>query len=519
MCSGQLGICQSLLDLRLAAISLAHYGAVAIHRRLPQQAKFRPPCFTMKLLLPFILSILPGTASETPSWEELDARPLPEWYDESKFGIFVHWGLFSVPSFGSEWFWSYWKSFKFDSHTDYINSSERPGFDYTEYATRFRAEFYNASYWTGVFAASGAQYVVLTSKHHEGFCMWNSTSIATTWNWNAVDVGPKRDLLGELAQAVKRTTSPHTNRRLKFGVYHSLYEWFNPLYVQDKANNYATQHFVNLKTGKELYDLVEKYAPELIWSDGEWDTYSDYWKAREFLHWYSTNSSVATTAVWNDRWGNDTLCKHGGFMTCTDRFQPDGYKAQKWEDALTVDTTSWGYNRVAQYSDYMTVKQLIDNLIMTVAKNGNMLLNVGPASDGTIHPIFVDRLLGIGEWLKVNGEGIYGTKPWDVCQNETASSVYYTRKRDRLYAHVTKWPEGNLLRLNCPIATTETHITMLGYTGSPLSLTGTWTPAAGIQVVMPALTPDTIPCQHAWVLVLTGLDNVEGSNNGAGATQ
>jgi len=193
-----------------------------------------------------------------------------------------------------------------------------------------------------------------------------------------MDIGPKRDILGDLAIEVKKRVSPHTGNRLKFGVYHSLYEWFSPMYQADKTTNFSTQHFVNTKTVAELYDLVEKYAPEIIWSDGEWEASSDYWKAREFLHWYSTKSSVSSTGVWNDRWGTDTLCKHGDFLTCTDRFNPGKLQNHKWEDAFTIDKTSWGLNRNASFTDYMTVKELVHTLIGVVAFNGNVLLNIGP---------------------------------------------------------------------------------------------------------------------------------------------
>lgn len=179
------------------------------------------------------LSALPATEATTatseedkkiPSWTELDSRPLPPWYDAAKFGIFIHWGVFSVPSFTSEWFWDYWHdNYNTDgSEARFVARTERPGFRYQEYAPRFTADLYNATEWSEMFAESGAQYVVLTSKHHEGYCMWNSTSIPSTWNWNVMDVGPHRDVLGELAAAVKGTQSPHTSRNLKFGVYHSM---------------------------------------------------------------------------------------------------------------------------------------------------------------------------------------------------------------------------------------------------------------------------------------------------------
>jgi alpha-L-fucosidase len=282
----------------------------------------------------------------------------------------------------------------------------------------------------------------------------------------------------------------------------------------------------------ELYDLVERYRPELVWSDGEWEAPSDYWKSREFLHWYSTQSPVASTAVWNDRWGSDTLCKHGGFLTCTDRYMPGSVVGKKWEDCLTIDKNSWGYNRKSQFADYMTVPELVRNLITAASRNGNMLLNVGPASDGTIHPIFVDRLLGIGEWLKVNGEAIYNTTIWKVCQNETISSVFYTRTRDTLYAHTTEWPTGGILELDCPIGTSSTRARILGLdpSSSPLMVVrktqddgnpraGTAAASSssvaadasfsGLTVQLPSLTPDIIPCQHAWVIALTGIANLQ----------
>jgi alpha-L-fucosidase len=460
------------------------------------------------------------------SWESLDKRPLPGWYDEAKFGIFIHWGVFSVPSYGSEWFWSYWRDCwskeNCKDYQDFVNKTEGPNFDYPEYAHRFKAELYNPEYFADVFSRSGAQYVVLTSKHHEGFCNWDSRSVATTWNWNAMDIGPRRDILGDLALAVKNVSSSQTQNRLKFGVYHSLYEWFNPMYQQDKASNWTKQNFVDMKTMPELYDLVEKYEPEIIWSDGEWEAPSEYWKSTEFLAWYATNSSVAETGVFNDRWGQDTLCKHGGVRTCTDRYQPGAIQNHKWENALTVDSTSWGWNRNATYSDYLSTEYFVHQLIETVAFNGNMLLNVGPGADGTLSPIFVDRLLGIGDWLTVNGEAIYKSRPWDVCQNETQSDVYYTtnKESETLYAHFLKWPSGSLLRLEFPQATSETQVRMLGFGGQEDSIQ--WNVLeeeeeeeegenlqAGFTVQLPALTPATIPCKHAWVLAISNIGNFQ----------
>lgn len=129
-----------------------------------------------------------------PEWESLDNRPLPLWYDQAKIGIFIHWGVYSVPSFGSEWFWINWKTENTTSkYRDFMKERYPPKFTYQDFARDFTAEFFNASQWTEIFQSSGAQYVVLTSKHHEGYTMWPSTY---SYSWNSMDVGPNRDLIG-----------------------------------------------------------------------------------------------------------------------------------------------------------------------------------------------------------------------------------------------------------------------------------------------------------------------------------
>ena len=452
------------------------------------------------LYLFFLLTLQKNLIDSVPTWEELDRIPLPTWYADAKFGIFVHWGVFSVPSFGSEWFQYYWLNEQNPQYEAFINDTERPGFAYTEYATRFHAPLYQPDHWARTFANAGAQYVVVTSKHHDGYCLWDSRSIPTTWQWNVMDVGPRRDVLGELAVAVRHTTSPLTHQRMQFGVYHSLYEWFNPLYLQDKANNFTTSAFVDHKILPELYDLVQKYQPTLLWSDGQWEAHSDYWKAREFLDWYSTQSP--DNNLWNDRWGSDTMCQHGSFLTCSDRYHPDKAMSRKWEKCLSMDTTSWGYSRISNLEAYLTTKELIHELIVTVAQNGNLLLNIGPASDGRLPTIFEDRLRDMGDWLKVNGEAIYGTSTWSTCTNDTTTgSVYYTHKGDTVYAHVTDWPSSQRLVLSCLALHTPRTIHMLGLPNVELDWTMDATKSL-LNVHLPLLTPDKVPCAHAWVLTV-----------------
>uniref|UniRef100_A0A8C1VLW3 Tissue alpha-L-fucosidase n=1 Tax=Cyprinus carpio TaxID=7962 RepID=A0A8C1VLW3_CYPCA len=218
----------------------------------------------------------------TPDWDSLDSRPLPEWYDEVKFGIFVHWGVFSVPAFGSEWFWWYWKIALKPEYILFMVKNYPLGFRYADFAPDFHAQFFDPDEWADIFEASGAKYVVLTSKHHEGFTNWGSP---TSWNWNSVDNGPHRDLVADLGAAIR-------NRSLHYGLYHSLYEWFNPIYLKDKQSGFKTQEFVEKKAMPELYDLVNRYKPDLIWSDGDWEAPDTYWNSTGFLAWLYNDSPV-----------------------------------------------------------------------------------------------------------------------------------------------------------------------------------------------------------------------------------
>ncbi|MCL4155950.1 UNVERIFIED_CONTAM: hypothetical protein GTU68_025428 [Idotea baltica] len=182
-----------------------------------------------------------------PNWKSLDSRPLPKWYDEAKVGIFLHWGVFSVPSFGSEWFWKFWHG-QSPNYVDFMKRSFRPGFTYQDFGSLFTAEFFDPEEWADLFGAAGARYIVLTSKHHEGFTLWPSNH---SWGWNAKDIGPGRDLIGDLAQSLRKR-QPH----IHFGLYHSLFEWFNPLYIGDENNGFTTDDFVRTKTLPELYEIV-----------------------------------------------------------------------------------------------------------------------------------------------------------------------------------------------------------------------------------------------------------------------
>uniref|UniRef100_A0A8C3RMK4 Alpha-L-fucosidase n=1 Tax=Chelydra serpentina TaxID=8475 RepID=A0A8C3RMK4_CHESE len=363
---------------------------------------------TMLLLLLCLLLSPQGCSTRyDPTWESLDSRPLPTWFDEVKFGIFIHWGVFSVPSFGSEWFWWYWQKEKRPSYVEFMETNYPPGFSYEDFGPLFTAEFFDANQWAAILKASGAKYVVLTSKHHEGFTLWGSKY---SWNWNAVNVGPKRDIVAELATSIRNRTDLH------FGLYHSLFEWFNPLFLYDASNVFKTRQFPTAKSLPELYEIVTKYQPEILWSDGNGNAPDTYWNSTGFLAWLYNDSPVRDTVVTNDRWGVGSICKHGGYYTCSDRYNPGHLLPHKWENCMTIDKRSWGYRRNTQLSDYLTIEEL--QLVETVSCGGNLLMNIGPTHDGRIDVIFQERLRQMGVWLSVNGEAIYGTKPWRT-QNDS----------------------------------------------------------------------------------------------------
>ncbi|KAJ8399423.1 hypothetical protein AAFF_G00411350 [Aldrovandia affinis] len=417
-------------------------------------------------LVSVVLAVLFASCSSQyePTWESIDSRPLPVWFDQAKFGIFVHWGVFSVPSYGSEWFWWYWQGQKLKSYIDFMKRNYPPAF-------------------------------MLTTKHHEGFTLWGSKY---SWNWNAVDVGPKRDLVAEIADALRAHSS------LRLGLYHSLFEWFNPLFVSDATNKFTTNQFPTAKTLPELYEIVTKYRPEILWSDGDGNAPDNYWNSTGFLAWLYNESPVRETVVTNDRWGYGTICKHGGYYTCTDRYNPGHLLKHKWENCMTIDQKSWGYRRNAELKDYLTIEDLLKTLVETVSCGGNLLMNVGPTHDGRIAPIFEERLRQVGQWLMVNGEAIYNTSAWRA-QNDTSSpGVWYTWRPQEgaIYAVFLQWPDSGYVALNEPLVLEgKTEVVLLGY-AQPLK----WQPLKpmGLKVLLPQLTPSHMPSSWAWTLRLTG---------------
>jgi len=289
------------------------------------------------------------------------------------------------------------------------------------------------------------------------------------------------------------------------GLYHSLFEWFNPLYLNDKHNNGQTNAYVTTILQPQLRDIVNSYQPEIIWADGDWEMNDTYWQSKEFLAWLYNESPVKNSVVVNDRWGSGDTCVNGGYWTCEDRYNPHQLVNHKWENCMTIDYQTWGYARNHNISYYLSIETLLDSLMSTVAYGGNLLLNVGPTADGRIAPVFQERLLQMGEWLAVNGEGVYETHPWrsqnqTVKGNPVSRTGYYTSKGKDIYFTMFNWPESVLLVDPVPVSGTSQSVQLLGVGNLQFSVIN----GGGVNIILPKLSVDQLPSKWAWMLKLTG---------------
>jgi alpha-L-fucosidase len=364
----------------------------------------------------------------SPDWASLDTRSTPEWWQDAKFGIFIHWGVYSVPAFTPKGRYAEWYQHSLlendpDGKLKAFHTANYGNKSYYELIDYFTASQFDPDAWAQLFENAGAKYVVITSKHHDGFCLWPSADANRSWGgtWNAFERGPKRDLLGELTTALRKT-------EVRPGFYYSLYEWYNPIWKADKAK-YAAEHMI-----PQLHDLVNKYQPDILWGDGDWEAHSDVFKTKEFLTWLYNEAPNRDRVVVNDRWGSEVRFNHGG--TYTPEYQPDmDFEDHDWEESRGMGF-SYGYNRAEDAWDYNSSQTLILHLVDKVSRGGNFLLDIGPDAYGQIPPIMQERLLDIGQWLALNGEAIYGTRRWrQPCQ-------WSGGRRDFDDAKVDGWKTG-----------------------------------------------------------------------------
>lgn len=446
-----------------------------------------------KILLCTVLSCfivaLAGAQDYRPDWESLDSRPVPQWYKDARFGIFIHWGVYSVPGFRSKGEYAEWYQNGLNSGDSVAIAYHKKVFGdltYYQLADRFKAELFNPDEWAQVIEKSGARYVVLTSKHHDGFALWPSKEASRDWGfpWNAAEAGPHRDLVGDLFTALRKT-------KVHPGLYYSLYEWYNPIWLKDR-HKYVSEHM-----WPQMKDVINTYHPEVFWTDGEWDETAETWKSKEFLTWLYNESPVKDKVVTYDRWGAGVRFKHGGVYT--PEYQPDvSFEDHAYEESRGIGM-SYGYNRNEDVWDYSSDSALVLQLVDKVSGGGNFLLDIGPGADGKIPPIMEERLLQIGEWMRYNNEAIYNTVRWRVTgqRSEGRKECYFTYnpEQDNLYTILPVWPGSEFVIKDLAVAA-GTQAELLE-THQPLELEQRGT---DLVVKLPVFDPGRIKGRYAYVI-------------------
>jgi alpha-L-fucosidase len=458
----------------------------------------------------FLLQISVSIAQKYQNtWESLDSRPIPSWFEDAKFGIFIHWGVYSVPSWRklepglyasyAEWYYAKVMFNKDNGGEQFHNKNYGADFEYRDFAPLFKAELFDPVFFADIFKRSGAKYVVLTTKHHDGFCMWPTKSKYKK-GWNALDVGPKRDLVGELTKEVK-------SAGLKMGLYYSIIEWesswthrtesgyYLPKNLIDKykipEDEYVDNHLI-----PQLKELVSQYKPSLIFSDaGEWDGSEEYFKTKEFLSWLYSESSVKNEVVVNDRFAKNMPGNHGDYFSSEYKDMKNSQTFHPWEESRGIGG-SYGFNRAENIDDYNSSKELIQELIDIVSRGGNLLLNVGPTSDGRIPVIMQQRLIDIGSWLKVNGEGIYKTRKRSVTnQRSKDQTIYFTTKEGILYGIFSSWEDSITIDL-----LKDEKVKKINILGYDKTLEFEIIENNKLKIQIPKLSISEIPCLYSWVL-------------------
>ena len=384
---------------------------------------------TCKKLLALVLIVFSfcgqAMAQEVqPSWQSINERGYPQWFADAKLGIFIHWGVYSVPAYaGVEGYgeWYYRGLMVGDTvRINFQNKTYGEGITYRDFDKLFKAELWNPAEWADLFKQSGARYVLLVTKHHDGYCLWDSKFQP---NWNSVVGGPKRNIVSELTDAVR-------SRGMKMGFYYSLTEWTNPkhIWMQDPDDSIA--NYVETYMIPQFKELVQRYKPSVIFTDGEWNNKASDFHAEKLISWYY--NTVGPEAIVNDRWGAGT--EHG--------FRTPEYSSgimltdRPWAECRGIGR-SFALNRREPLSNYLTSKELIQHFCKLVAAGGGMTLNVGPAADGKIPMLQQERLKDLGDWLAINGEAIYETRPYthfyeyeDVELKRTDSVLNFNWKRN-----------------------------------------------------------------------------------------
>lgn len=472
-----------------------------------------------------------------PTWNSLREHGVPKWFQDAKFGIYTHWGIYSVPACGPNVTWYPYNMYRegtsqYEYHVKTYGGPSK--FGYKDFIPMFTGENFDSDEWAELFEKAGARFAGPVGEHHDGFSMWNSQ----VNEWNAVRMGPKRDVVGELEKAIKK-------RRMKFMValHHAENWWFYPhwkkeydtsdprysglygplhnlewaekmpkfenmeLFEQWKFQDRPSKEFLDAWLAK-IYEVIDNYQPDMLWFDNGIDFINEYYR-KSFVAYYYNRAK---------EWGKEVVITYKGHQLVPGsgvvdlelgRFNELTYHL--WITDSTVDDgCAWGYMKDARYK---TSTELIHYLIDNVSKNGLLLLNVGPKPNGEIPEEAKEILLEMGKWLGINGEAIYGTTPWFIYGegphkltksgefNEdekikyTGEDIRFTVKDDILYAILLGWPGNEVTIKSVAEKFYESEIQSISMLGIEEPLNWRIT-----REELKVELPKERPCEHAYVL-------------------
>ncbi len=453
-----------------------------------------------------------------PDWQSLGAYRAPEWYRDAKFGIFIHWGVYSVAAYKGEWY----PRHMYERSGEYANYHQHqvdtygpmPQVGYKDLIPRFKAEHFDPTAWAALFRQAGARYVVPVAEHHDGFAMYDSQLS----DWTAVKMGPHRDVIGELAKAIRAQ-----GMKLGLSSHRAEHDWFfeygrgydsdvnDPRYAalygpahpsrsakgedgQEVDWTYVSDAYLDDWLARSS-EIVQRYQPDLM--------YFDWWIGQprfrgalaEFAAFYYNQATARAQGVVLNYKLNDMSPGTGTLNI--ERGQAADIRELPWQTETSVSPDSWGY---AEGDTYKSPDEIVQLLADVVSKNGNLLLNIGPKADGSIPPEARGILLAVGQWLKANGEAIYGTRPWQhygegptqvvagtmqdtKTKPYTAEDFRFTTKGAQLYAIELGWPaDGHALIRSITPALKVRSVTLLA-TGKPVRFTQD---AQGLHLDLPA---------------------------------
>lgn len=481
------------------------------------KARNRTAFVTGGLFLWMVCALCPAATYE-PTWESLTQHPVPEWFKDAKFGIYAHWGVYCVPAYGNEWYPRNMYLQDSDVYKHHVQTWGDPStFGYKDFIPLFKAEHFDAEEWAELYEQAGAKFAGPVAEHHDGFSMWASR----VNRWNAADMGPKRDVVGELVRALRK-------RDIKIiASFHHAYN-FQGYYTAKEGWDTADPRYADFygqlapevahrRWLAKLKEVIDAYQPDQIWFDFGLGKIPDDFKQQMAAYYYNQEQAWGKPVIITRK--NDYLPEGVGVLDI-ERGKMEGAAPFLWQTDDSVATNTWCWTSGIHLK---SAEELVHELIDIVSKNGVLLLNVCPKADGTFPDDQKALLREIGDWLRVNGPAIYGTRPWTIhgegpnlydrgrglggtAQGQvefSSADVRFTTRDQRLYAIALGWPGGpmTLESLRVEKATPDAAVRLLG---SSARVDFRVDDQKRMTLLPPKLDADARPCRHAFAFELSG---------------